>query len=415
MRSSDEARPVVVLVDALSTGALLARLVATDHAVVHVRSRLDLPATFAATLPSDLFAADLTYLGDAGEVLERLAALAPVAVIAASEFGVEVADEISAKLGLRGNDPVMSSSRRDKDLMMRALAAAGLRTPRQLCAEDPAELVAWRSAQRLGKVVVKPLDSAGSEDVYTCETDDEVLHAARLVLGKTNLMLRLNESVLVQEFLTGDEFVVNTVSRNGVHWFTDAWLCSKVEVDGRRKIYSYEDLLPADDPRLAEVLPYVADVLDALGIQQGPAHTELIVTEDGPCLLETGARLSGLANPVAVELATGADQIGLTIDCYLRDGTALADRPLRYDRRRFARCMNLIARREVPLPAAALREAAERLPAFESVRFRVREGAITRQTVDLNSSPAAVFLVHEDQREIEQAYRALRALERDLL
>ncbi|WP_155256600.1 hypothetical protein [Salinispora pacifica] len=104
------------------------------------------------------------------------------------------------------------------------------------------------------------------------------------------------------------------------------------------------------------MLAYVAEVLDALGIRQGPAHTELLVTGDGPRLLDTGARLSGLANPVAVGLATGADQVGLTIDCYRRDATVLADRPLRYDRRRHARCMNLIARREVPLPAAAFRE-----------------------------------------------------------
>ncbi|WP_155256601.1 hypothetical protein [Salinispora pacifica] len=52
----------------------------------------------------------------------------------------------------------------------------------------------------------------------------------RLILDKTNLMLRVNEAVLVQEFLTGDEFVVNTVSRDGVHRFTDVWLCTKIDI-----------------------------------------------------------------------------------------------------------------------------------------------------------------------------------------
>ncbi|MFC8241156.1 ATP-grasp domain-containing protein [Streptomyces chartreusis] len=409
------ARPTLVLVDALTTGAMLARAAAADHRVVHVRSRAELPETFAASLPTEVFAEDLTYPGRAHEVLARLRAQAPVAVIAASEFGVEVADELAGRLGLRGNDPALSTARRDKSRMMEVLAAAGVPTPRQLRGSDLTELLDWRRAQGLARVVVKPLDSAGSEDVYTCDTEQEVAAALRAALGKTNLMLCANEAVLIQEHLAGDEYVVNSVSRDGEHWFTDAWISRKQVTSGKRLVYDHEDLLPPDAPVLDEILGYVGRVLDGLGIAHGPAHTELILTPHGPRLLETGARLSGLANPPALQRCTGADQVTLTLDSHTSRAAALRSRPRRYVRHESARCVNLLAHREVPLPTHALRAALERLPAFESVRFRKADGTPTRPTVDLNSSPGVVFLVHRDPEEIESSYKMLRALERELL
>ncbi|MFB8275194.1 ATP-grasp domain-containing protein [Nocardia colli] len=406
---------VVVLVDAFSTGALLARHARREHRLVHVRSRAHLPATFAASLPAELFDEDLSYADQADDVLHRLAELSPVAVIAASEFGVEVADEIAAKLGLRGNDPALSYVRRDKFYMLEAVAAAGLRTARQRRGHDVAGLLDWRRAAGLGRTVIKPLDSAGSEDVFISDSDAEIRAAVGTILGKTNLMLRTNADVLAQEYLAGDEYIVNSVSRDGVHWFTDVWISHKVTVRDNRRIYDCEDLLSEADPRFGEILDYVSGVLDALGIANGPAHTELIYTATGPVLLETGARLSGLANPGALDRGTGVNQVDLTMDCYAGEGRALADQPLVYARREQARCVNLIAHRQVPLPAQALREQLERLPAIESVRFRIADQMMTRPTVDLNSSPGVVFLVHQDPAEIERSYRTLRRIEHELL
>jgi biotin carboxylase len=58
-------------------------------------------------------------------------------------------------------------------------------------------------------------------------------------------------------------------------------------------------------------------VLDALGIRFGPAHTELMLTKEGPLLIEIGARLDGSDAPIIGERAYGINQIHLTADCYL--------------------------------------------------------------------------------------------------
>ncbi len=415
MTSPVPGKPTLVLVDAFSTGALLAHEAVDCYRLVHVRSRALVPGTFAESLPSELFDEDLTYPGNADEVIQRLTDHEPVGVVPASEFGVEVADEIAQRLGLRGNDPSLSVARRDKFRMMEVLAAAGVRTPRQSRGTTAADLLRWRRAEGLGRVVVKPLDSAGSDDVFTCDTDEEVTAAVGSIIGKTNLMLRSNDAVLMQEYLAGDEYIVNTVSRGGQHWLTDAWVSRKTVLSGKRKVYDYEDLLATDDPNLAQIVPYVLDVLDGLGITEGPAHTELILTSAGPLLLETGARISGLANPQALDRCTGANQVSLTLDCYAGDAETLVTRPARYRRSRPARCVNLIAHREVPLPARVISEALKDLAAFESIRFRLADGMRTRRTVDLNSSPGVVFFVHEDPDEIDRSYKILREIEHELL
>ena len=68
-----------------------------------------------------------------------------------------------------------------------------------------------------------------------------------------------------------------------------------------------------------------------------------------------------------------------------------------------------------PRAMAFTTSALERIPAFESVRFRIADGAPTRPTVDLNSSPGAVFLVHPDPVEIDNAHKVIRELEHELL
>ncbi|MFC4375372.1 ATP-grasp domain-containing protein [Nocardia halotolerans] len=408
-------RPTVVLVDALSTGALLARRAAPDYRLIHVRSRRELPAVFAASLPAGLFDADLTYPGSGGDVVHRIAAADPVAVIPASEFGVEAADEIAGELGLRGNDPARSQLRRNKFHMLAAVAAAGLRTARQYRGDDAEAVLRWRRDAGLDRIVVKPLDSAGSDAVFVCADDDDVRAAVATIVGKTNLMLRVNNEVLAQEYLEGDEYVVNSVSRDGTHWFTDAWISRKRTVAHRHRIYDFEELVSPADRRLPPILAYVRGCLDALGVVNGPAHTELIETVEGPVLLETGARLSGLAEPAALDKCTGANQVDLTLDCYAGAGRALAARPARYEQRAAARCVNLIAHRKVAFPRARLAEELARLPAFESARFRAGEGEPTTPTVDLNSAPGVVFFVHHDAARIQQSYEALRRLEHRVL
>ena len=60
------------------------------------------------------------------------------------------------------------------------------------------------------------------------------------------------------------------------------------------------------------------DIVEALEIENGPAHTELFLTEAGPKFVETGARLGGgcIASHL-VPLSTGIDLVAATLDVAL--------------------------------------------------------------------------------------------------
>ncbi|EJN32609.1 ATP-grasp domain-containing protein [Pseudomonas sp. GM80] len=405
----------LILVDAYSTGALLARSLAGQRRLLHVRSRAHMPDAFAASCPKELFAEDYS-VADAGldALVATLAAQQPAAVLTGSEFGVELADLLAARLGLPGNDPATSAARRDKSLMAEHVAQAGLPVAAQLRTRSMAEALAWFKARGGTRVVAKPLDSAGSDNVFICDDARQLQAAVESILGATNLMMLNNEALLLQEYLSGDEYVINSVSHQGEHWITDVWKCSKTFAADGRKIYDREDLVPPEAAQLPALIEYVQGVLDALGIVHGPAHTELILTADGPRLLESGARLSGLACPPALQAATGNDQVALTCLSYL-DPLRLAQWPKRYRLLQHAKCLNLIAHRPGLFAQGQARQRLESLPSFHNVRFRFAEGARMAPTIDLNSSPGAVFLLHPLLERIDADYAAWRGWERDWL
>lgn len=75
--------------------------------------------------------------------------------------------------------------------------------------------------------------------------------------------------VLCQEFLRGKEYVIDHVSRDGVHKLMMTWVYDKRPRNGSQFVYF--GMLPID-PRSEEaqaLVPYVRGVLDALGMRHG--------------------------------------------------------------------------------------------------------------------------------------------------
>ncbi|MGW3074703.1 hypothetical protein [Kitasatospora sp. NPDC001132] len=71
---------------------------------------------------------------------------------------MELADDLSERLGLASNGTALSSARRDKYVQIETIKAQGVPGMRQLRTDDEAELLAWHEKVG-GTVVVKPLRS----------------------------------------------------------------------------------------------------------------------------------------------------------------------------------------------------------------------------------------------------------------
>jgi hypothetical protein len=65
-------------------------------------------------------------------------------------------------------------------------------------------------------------------------------------------------------------------------------------------------------PEVAKAITdYVASALTALGVDNTPAHTEIMLTADGPRIIETYTRVGGDWIPALVEEVTGIDLYAL--------------------------------------------------------------------------------------------------------
>ncbi|WP_188260595.1 ATP-grasp domain-containing protein [Azospirillum tabaci] len=405
-------RKTAVVVDPYSTGILLApRLRARGYEVIAVQSRPDLAPSLLRSCQPDDFAAHILHDGNLDGLAERLRPLAPAFILPGNESAVELTDALGAVLGTPGNSPKLTAARRNKFMMIERLAAAGLLTARQTMATGAAEAVEW-AAQAGWPVVAKPMASASTDHVYFCDTPAQLRAAVDAILGSRDFCGSTNERVLVQTYLDGLEYVVNTVSRGGRHYVCDVLLSAKRALNGSPFVYDYYRLLPPDEPVAQALMAYIRRVLDALEITDGAGHAEVRMTARGPALVEIAARAMGPAgSTTAIAAGTGHDQVDLLVDAF--DGAAAVG-PLLDGHYRFqADAMVLylpvlVSGRVEALPDLSI------LDGMASVRgygLVLRVGDEVVPTLDLTQVLAKVYLAHPDRAVFERDWAAIRSLE----
>ncbi|MBF4622772.1 ATP-grasp domain-containing protein [Clavibacter sp. VKM Ac-2872] len=161
-----------------------------------------------------------------------------------------------------------------------------------------------RAADDLGyPLVVKPVASEASMGVSVVETPSELMDAVRVASALSTT------GVLLEERLIGPEFSVETLSVDGVHHVLG--VTEKFTFDASPVECGH--VLPAriaDEDQMA-LASAAVQVLDAIGLQQGAGHTEFILTDEGPRLVESHDRMGGDRIALLVELATGVDYTAL--------------------------------------------------------------------------------------------------------
>jgi len=403
-------RGAAVVVDAYSTGSRLApRFAAAGLPVVHVQSSPTLPGFYIRGFRAGDFVENVVHDGDLEATAARVAARDPAFVVVGAEPGVPLADALSERLGLPSNGSALSPARRNKNAMMEALRAAGLRAAEALKTADPAEAVAWAAARGGAPAVVKPLDSAGTDGVSICRDQAEIEAAFAALLGRRNALHGANEELLVQELLEGTQLFCNSVSWDGVHHVSEVWRDNKLR-RGANFIYDYEELLSRHGEQQDQVVPYVEAVLDALGIRFGPAHTEVMLTETGPVLVESGARLHGSVPDGVVDRCTPSHQ-ALTAEAYLEPESVARRAQQPYELAAGAYCVMLISQHEgLIVDDAGMREI-EALPSFAGTINMLAPGDRLRKTIDLFSCPGFVYLVDPDRERLKADYDCIRELD----
>jgi hypothetical protein len=404
----EQRRPVAVVVDLYTCSHfLLDAFTALDIDVVQIKSDPELtpfgpPMKYLATVTGS----------DPAALVDQLAPYSPIAVVAGMETDVLLADAVSELAGLPSNGTALSLARRDKYEMAEALRRAGVRCAEQFKSGSAEDVVAWAEAAGRYPVVVKPLASAATDMVAICADAAQVREAAETILGTETIWGEVNREVLIQSYLDGVEYVVDMVSWQGRRYTCGIWEYRKRQV-GVHNIYDYEVLLPAQDSRVPELIGYVDSALRALGIEYGPTHAEVIITPDGPALVEVGARTAGNLSPTFHDLCLGANQAGLTALAYAR--------PEEFLDRYAGRCYTALSQAWVyntPTEQAGMVRGVnqevvaeiEALPTVRELIVKLRPGWRMRPTVDLLSSTLKAFLAADSTEELQRDYQRITEL-----
>ncbi|MEO7260183.1 MAG: ATP-grasp domain-containing protein [Jatrophihabitantaceae bacterium] len=404
----EQRRPVAAIVDTWTCSTFL--VTAFDALDVDVVQVKDNPA-----LPS--LAPDMKYLAtvsdaDPAVLASELGQYSPIAVVAGMEPDVPLADALSERLGLATNGTALSSARRNKYDMAEALRRAGVRCADQFKSDRAEDIVAWAQAAGRYPVVVKPLTSAATDGVAICADAGQVREAAEAILGTESLWGEANDEVLIQSYLDGIEYVVDMVSWQGSRYTCGVWEYHKRLV-GVHNLYDYEIALPPEDSRVPELIDYVDGALKALGIEYGPTHAEVIITPDGPTLVEVGARTAGNLYPPFSDVCLGVNQAHLTALAY--------SRPQEFLDYYAGRCYALLRQACVYNSVSELygvvdhidQDVVAEIEGMDSVfevSVKYRAGARIGPTVDLLSSPLKIFLTAESLAAMMRDYQRIEVL-----
>lgn len=409
-------KKTVIVVDAYSTGKYLpAEILKRGYSWVHVMSRKNLPTFITSGVEHPTCEEEIIYENNLDIVLKQLEKYSIKAVMAGAETSVEFAEQLATALKLSGNSPHTSSLRRNKFRMIEAIREAGLHSARQCCSDRVDDLISWyqENFQSGEMVVVKPINSAGTDHVTFCSSSEQLKMAAENILGQVNKLGLLNQFVLVQSFLDGQEYVVNTVSLNGQHHLTDIWQCHKQRVEGAGFVPGCEVLLTSDGDIQKQLRDYAFKALDALQFLQGPAHFEIMLTSNGPAIIEVGARIQGGVNPDVHMTCMGTSQLVKSVDSYLNPEAFLSYYHQGYTLNQYSRWADLIVPQSGTVKSFDLLEKVKELSSFYSANIHVKPGDYLPKTVDLYTSPGSIYLVNADAEQLAHDYAQLRTMEKE--
>ncbi len=405
-----------VIVDPYSSGALFPEALAERGiAVVAVLTADRPPAAYASSYRPQDFPAKLVFTGDLQALAAELRELAPRCVIAGCESGVELAERLAPMVVPdRANVPELAPARRDKWRMAEAVAAAGLAVIPQICTADPGEVQAWLDREGLHgqDLVIKPPKSASTDGVVKVAGGLGWAEVFAASLGTVDQFGAVNDRLLVQKFVTGTEYVVDTFSQDGAFGLVDVCRYHKVDNGPYMAVYDSMRWVHHDDPALPPVIEYARAVLDAVGMRFGSAHVEIMNTADGPVLIELGARPHGGGQPRFNRIATDDSQIDRTV-------RAIAGDAVRRDfaLRRHQMCVFHIAPESGIVRDVSTLAAVRDLPSHAFSVLNLSDGdrvVATKSLVDSLEFGFAI-LSHPDADQVERDYQVIRDLERDLV
>ena len=358
---------------------------------------------------------DLIYEKDTyEETLEMVREYDPLIIVPGTEDGVILATRLANDLGLLCNPIENIDALTLKDEMQNRLAEKGLRSIKGKVVRSLEEAIEYYDDEGLDCVVVKPVYSAASVGVRLCSGRQEMIEAVKEVFNLTGVYGNELNELVIQERINGREYVVNTVSCNGIHRVTMMWKYNKIKTAEGGNIYDYDETVTELGIGEAEIVEYAYDVADALGVKYGPVHGEYMVDENGPVLIEVNCRPHGDSlDRRFMDFISGQHETDSALDSYLNPEKFNLERMKGYHL--FARGIikNFIVPKDLIARSSPMNSIGVKLKSFFKTNLHSIENPKQfYKTQDLETAGGTVYLAHEDPIQLQKDVDFIRDLEK---
>lgn len=241
------------------------------------------PDAPAAQIADDFFCGSIR---DFDAMLEIAKEYLPDAIASgACDTSVVTVSKLCEELGLPGNSVEAALNSTDKHRMIECFARKGVAHPSFVVAKK--EDIGQFAPEIPYPIIAKPTDSAGGRGVNLVHSREELMPAL-LAASEAGL----SGDVLVEEYMIGPEVSVELLVVDGVAHVLQ--VTDKL-TSGAPNYFEIGHCQPTslkDEDRAAISELAKAAVL-AVGLKNSAAHVEIIVTPNGPKMVELGARLGG--------------------------------------------------------------------------------------------------------------------------
>lgn len=314
----------------------------------------------------------------------------------ATDMPMRTVAAVAKECGLVGVSEETAIKATDKSVMREALEVDSVPIPKFFKVTDKKE---FKSAIENieGAFMVKPADSSGSRGILKVEDRTNIDSAYEY-----SRQFSHNGIVVVEECMVGPEVSVETLA-----------------IGGRVHVIQITDKMTTGAPHFVEIGHTQPTRLDcaeeikeiaiaankAVGIEDGPSHTEIIVTKDGPKIVEIGARLGGdCITTHLVPFSTGVNMVEACIRIALGEKpdiepTLHRGAAIRY----FKQCVGVVKSIEGI-------EAAENMPGIQQISI---VHGVGEQITDITDSGSRMgFMIAQGIDADDAARKCEKALEK---
>jgi|GEM_PF-71754 len=212
------------------------------------------------------------------------------------EDDVPLLAKICKKFKLIGPSIDTAEKARSKFAMRKAFQEQGIRTPKFMLLNTKEDLE--KALAEIGvPAVIKPVWGSDSEFVVKVETEEEARNVysyeRKNAVPKFNPIFIYNQSNFIyEEFVDGVEVNVESLTQKGV---TQVIAISDKQPMKEPFFIERGDVAPTRFERETQqrITDAVTGAIKAVGQTDGVSHTEVKVTKDGCCVIETAARMGG--------------------------------------------------------------------------------------------------------------------------